>query len=332
MDNSKEASDEINEQNTLEAPIENKVDISEEVNDTSKFFIKLKNSAIIKNKKLMIIASIALIILISLISVYIVSTKQYTAEVELIKSDIAVFKEQLNSNEFNNLWDATEYYQQLKKNFNYSKVLEELNDSKKYLLVNKETVDTLEISDIEEQLQVIANNKDVINSFKQKNSLIDKEILLLEDSTDTYGGLINKYEELVAKNNTLRDDVVALVLPSLLADYHEDFIDALNYREKFLNSMANYLQAEVDFLDLTTDGDYYYDLANQYYNKAQNAYYLNDYYYYYEIALDYLDTSDGYYYSAEMRYNEAQLYLDEARSMLNKYRQAMNIVEGINEV
>lgn len=308
--------------------------------------VLLKNNKVTlfkgSKKKLILISSIALIILVIGIVSSIIFFKQfndkqliesYNKEFDSIISESSNFKNQIENvpSDKNTLKSIVSYYQELKTKNTFETQVKDLNNKAKYASIKeKKEYSTLGLEKATAEFNDIIKDLDKLQGITQKSDNLDSEIKLLETTNSTIGDADKKAEELINKNNSLKDELLGVVVSIKLKNAQVTFADALTYRGKYLIETKAANNAYLAYKVAEDSYNLHFDNMNKYKNLAQTAsYYLYGTYsrFAYEESIN-ADQQKGI---MNEKLAQQKVHKDEALKLLKKYAELMGIAAPIED-
>jgi hypothetical protein len=247
----------------------------------------------------------------------------YNSEFTVIASASSDFKKDLDASSkdttASKLREAINHYQQMKDRNTFEVQLKTLNDLPKYDKIRiKKEVSTLQMQKANETLDKILKDAEKIQVLVQKNDNIDSEIKVLETSTtSTIGDIDKKTEDLNKKNDAIKDEALGIAVHDYLKVTLSAFSEALNYRGKYLIEKKAANLAYLDYKVADGRAKDYEAQAKSYKQQGDNSYYSASLYY--GWSREYAQKAIDQYNEGKAKLKQSDEHDAEAKKMLAKY-------------
>lgn len=220
------------------------------------------------------------------------------------------------------LQEIINFYEDSRSKPDFEDQVKDLNSNPKYaaLTTEKKDYSSLDVEKVITEYNDRLKDINKLQSVMQRSDNMDSEIKQLTKPDDDNYLFYNKVDELSRKNNTLKDEVLGVVLAPKLKDVQLKFVDALTYRGKYLAELEAAYEAESSYKYLVKA--YARNIADM--NKNKQAAQLNTYSAsYISEAYKAADNAENNRTSIIKREAAQKSHAAEAASMLAKYVELM---------
>ncbi|OXM83524.1 TcaA NTF2-like domain-containing protein [Paenibacillus rigui] len=236
-----------------------------------------------KMKRILILSSLLILLAVGGVTTYAITknykysslVQNYNKDFEAIEAASSTFKKQVDAPpaDKKTLQDVVTFYRELKSKNNFETQVNELNNNIKYasLKAEKKDYNGLGVEKTIAEYNELMKDIDKLQSVMQRSENLDKEIKSLGPSDLENYEYYDKFQDLIRKNSTLKDEVLGVVLSTKLKDAQSTFVDALSYRGKFLSELRDYYNAANSYKNAVEQYDSYIGKIKDFKQQAQKT-------------------------------------------------------------